>query len=101
MAENDKNPSERELRMDEAIAAYYQAREAGQALDRSAFLARYPDLAGELAAFLDDKAAFEKRAGGPPSPAADAPTLGPTPALPTAAPLGNVSYFGDYELLAE
>ena len=101
MAENVNNPSERELRLDEAIAAFYQAREAGQRLDRGAFLARYPDLAGELAAFLDDKAAFEKRAGGPPAPAAEAATLGASPTVPPAAPLGKVSYFGDYELLEE
>jgi len=62
MAENAHNPSERDLRLDEAIAAFYQASEAGQALDRSSFLARYPDLADELAAFLDDKSAFEKQA---------------------------------------
>jgi WD40 repeat protein/predicted Ser/Thr protein kinase len=101
MAEKVNDPSERELRLDEAIASFYQAREAGQALDRNAFLACYPDLADELAAFLDNKAAFEKRAGGSPSPASEAATLGPTPTQPAPAPLEKVGYFGDYELLAE
>jgi eukaryotic-like serine/threonine-protein kinase len=99
MAEHVNEPTERERRLDEAIATYYQARDAGQPLDRNALLARYPELAGELAAFLDDKAAFEKRAGGPPTPSSEAATLGPNPAV--AAPLGKVAYFGDYELLAE
>src|SRR5262245_56136365 len=101
MAENLNNPSDRERRLDEAIAAFYQAREAGQPLDHGALLARYPDLADELNAFLADKAAFEKRAGGLPSPASEAETLAPTSALSAAAPLGKVGYFGDYELVAE
>src|SRR5579862_748800 len=101
MAENAPNPSGRELRLDEAIAAYYRAREAGQALDQGAFLARYPDLADELAAFLDDKAAFEKKAADDLSPDSEAATLGPTPTPTPAAVLGKVGYFGDYELLEE
>ncbi len=101
MADHGNPSSEHELRLYEAIAAYYQAREAGESLDRAAFLARYPDLAGELAAFLDNKAAFEKRAGGTPLPASEAETLGPSPTLSATTPLGKVGYFGDYELLAE
>jgi WD40 repeat protein len=100
MAENETNPSERELRLDEAIAAYYEAREAGKPLDRNAILARYPEVAVELSAFMDDKAAFERRAGGLP-PVSEAATLGLAPILPPTTPLGKVSYFGDYELLAE
>ena len=63
---------DRDARLHEAIAAYYQAIEEGQSVDRTAFLARYPDLAGELAAFLDDKDAFERRAGGAAAPPLDA-----------------------------
>ncbi len=84
---------EREARLNEAIAAYYQAVEAGQTPVRDEFLARYPDLAGELASFLADKAQFERVAA--PLP----PTLGGPG--PTDAELGKVRYFGDYELLEE
>src|SRR4051812_810132 len=63
MAELSGNLSEQDQQLAEAIAAYYQALEAGQPLTRSDFLARHPDLAADLAAFLDDKEAFERRAG--------------------------------------
>ncbi len=101
MAEQSSNPSDRERRLDEAIASYYQAREAGTVPDHAAFLARYPDLAAELAAFLDDKAAFEQQAGGGQAAPSEAATLGPTDTLAVPLPLGKVSYFGDYELLEE
>jgi WD40 repeat protein/tetratricopeptide (TPR) repeat protein len=90
--------SDRESRLDAAIAEYYLALEAGTPPERGVFLARYPDLAGDLAVFLDDKAAFERRAGRVPPPSEQA-TIGidePRPAL-----LGVVRYFGDYELLEE
>jgi eukaryotic-like serine/threonine-protein kinase len=96
--------SEREERLDAAIAAYYQALESGQPVDRAAFLAGYPDLADELTSFLNDKAAFERRAGATVPAPAEAPTL--APAAPQGSPAGpsgpeTVRYFGDYELLAE
>src|SRR5262249_59252515 len=83
---------DRDARLHEAIAAYYQALEAGRSADRAAFLARYPDLAGELAAFLDDKAAFERRAGGAAAPQPDATqaheaaAFAPSPAHPPTPP---------------
>jgi WD40 repeat protein len=91
----------RESRLDEAIAAYYQAVESGQVPDRDAFLSQYPELSTELKAFLDDKAAFERRAGTPHSPDETA-TLPPRDSLAGAAGSERrIRYFGDYELLEE
>jgi WD40 repeat protein len=97
------SPSEplpdREARLNEAVAAYVEATEEGQPPDPEQFLARYPDLADELRAFLDDRARFARAAGdlAAPPPPADAATL---PAA-AGAPLATVRYFGDYELLQE
>jgi serine/threonine-protein kinase len=97
----------RDERVNEAIAAYLEAVEAGRPPDREAFLARYPDLQSELRAFLDDHARFAQAAQpiGPraaPTPGVDleAPTIAPGEPSP-AAPLGTLRYFGDYELLEE
>jgi WD40 repeat protein len=89
-------PPCREERVNEAIAAYLEAAEAGQAPDRADFLTRHPDLANDLRAFLDDRERFAQAAG----------QLGPEPAgLPTLAPAAahpaTVRSFGDYELLEE
>src|SRR5262245_27550716 len=45
----------REERLDEVIAEYLVDLEAGRAPDREQFLARYPDLAPDLAEFLNDR----------------------------------------------
>jgi eukaryotic-like serine/threonine-protein kinase len=50
----------REARLDEAVAQYLDAVEAGRAPNRDQFLARYPDLADDLAEFLDDRAQFQR-----------------------------------------
>jgi serine/threonine protein kinase len=78
--------------IDEVIAEYLRARDAGRPIDREALLARHPDLAGELRAFLDDDA----RAGRLAAPS-EAPTLGAA-APPAPQPARS---FGDYELLGE
>src|SRR3954464_11419945 len=44
-----------EQRLCEALASYFEAAQAGQVHDRDAWLARYPDLAQQLAAFLADE----------------------------------------------
>jgi WD40 repeat protein len=90
--------SERDRRVDEAVAAYYEALEAGRPLPPDEFLARYPDLAEELASFLDARAAFAGHAG----PANQVPTAadGQTPDA-SGAVLDTVRFFGDYELLQE
>src|SRR5262245_28767741 len=56
-------PSERDQRVNEAIAAYLEAAEAGRAPGREEFLARYPDLANELTAFFADRDRFARAAG--------------------------------------
>jgi hypothetical protein len=75
--------SEREQRLNEVIADYLRALDAGQAPDRAGLLARYPDLADELRSFFADHDAAARLAPAPPS-------TGTT-----------VRQFGDYELLEE
>src|SRR5262245_59899934 len=69
-------------RLQEVIAAYLQAVDAGAAPDRAALLARHPALADDLRAFFADHDSVRHLAGPPP--------VGTT-----------VRYFGDYELLGE
>src|SRR5437867_12290779 len=101
--------SQREELVNEAIAAYLEAVDAGRPLDRAEFLARYPDLAAELEAFLDDRERFARAAGElgalPPrvvsveaGRAAEVPTLAPGE-TPAPLPGTTIRYFGDYELL--
>src|SRR5579884_2573355 len=95
-------PPCRDERVNEAIAEYLEAAEAGRAPDREVFLDRHADLADDLRAFLDDQGHFARAAARLASsapPAADAPTLAPAPAA--APPRDTVRYFGDYELLDE
>jgi WD40 repeat protein/tRNA A-37 threonylcarbamoyl transferase component Bud32 len=97
---NDPSDTDREARLNEAVAAYYQAAEAGQPPDRKEFLARYPDLASELASFLANKEQLDHLAAPRPA-AAETATLPPTPPAKPDTALGTVRYFGDYELLKE
>jgi hypothetical protein len=75
----------REEQVNAVIAAYLEAAEAGRAPGRAEWLAAHPDLAGELAAFLDNRgrlaaaAAPVCEAAPPPDPDA---TLPPTAAVP-------------------
>ena len=46
------DPTDREARLDRLCAEYLEAVEAGQAPERAAWLARYPDLAGSLGDFF-------------------------------------------------
>src|SRR5262245_36275667 len=94
----DGSPS-RDARVDEAIAVYLEAAEAGTEPDRAAFLARYPDLAEELRAFFADRAQFRQLAAATGLPT-EAGTPPPTE-VPSPAPPQKVRYFGDYELLEE
>jgi serine/threonine protein kinase len=93
----------REQRLDEVIAAYLQAVEAGRKPDRAELLARHLDLAAELSDFFADQDRFSSlaaplramasrtRPGEPPRP-------GPAA---EAGPGSRVGYFGDYELVRE
>ena len=114
MPETSESRSDREKRVDDAIAEFFEARENDRPLDRHIFLARYPDLADDLSSFLADQASFpmaaevavpsfDETATLPPLSPALAPTLSPSDASDDmAAPLrGKISHFGDYELLEE
>jgi hypothetical protein len=46
---------ERERQLFGILAAYFEAAEAGEAPDRTQWLARYPDLAEDIVRFLDDQ----------------------------------------------
>jgi WD40 repeat protein/predicted Ser/Thr protein kinase len=77
---------DREARLDEVVTAYLKEARAGRAPEPEAWLARYPELAPELAEFFADRAAVERLAG---------PLRSVTPAGPPA------DVVGDYELLEE
>jgi WD40 repeat protein len=102
--------SEREQRVNEIIAAYLAAVEAGQEPRPADWLRRHPDLAPDLASFFNAKAQFEQYAGPFRSPVAPAPLSSvSTATLPVAADITQVDgafpeaqrRIGDYELLEE
>jgi WD40 repeat protein len=104
MTPSPESPSAREDRVNEAVASYLEAAEAGRAPEHEGFPARHPDLANELRAFLDDRDRFARAAehlGGPAAPPANAPTAAGPAGSATGAPLRTIRYFGDYELLEE
>ncbi len=55
MASDLDDLADLERRLCEALAAYFDAIKAGEVPEREAWLARYPELAGELAAFLEQQ----------------------------------------------
>jgi serine/threonine protein kinase len=99
--------SEREQRLNEVLAAYLEAVEAGQPPDQREVLLRHPDLAGELTAFFanQDRLAWLARPRGPEGNApSDKP--GERTALDARPPdvahcteLQPGSQLGDYEVL--
>ena len=119
MSGETNEPSVREQRVNEVIAAYLEAVDAGETPDPKEFTAAHDDIAAELESFFANRDEFERMAeplqpGGSeaPMPQPDDPTLPPTDE-PTEAPtLGPTEtagvaigtmlrYFGDYELLDE
>lgn len=66
-AERPVSPSShRDKRLDEAVARYLLAAEAGRAPDRARFIEQHPDLAGDLASFFDDEDHLKRLAGSMP-----------------------------------
>src|ERR1700737_2468603 len=107
MADEHPDTPSPDQRVDEVIAEYLAAVEAGQAPDPQEVLARHPEMAAELASFFANRQHFERLAGEPgppaPPPPGGEPTgaeLPPPPQDPTTDPWPvTVRYFGDYELL--
>jgi WD40 repeat protein/tRNA A-37 threonylcarbamoyl transferase component Bud32 len=98
MPPNPTPSTDRDERLQEVLAAYLDAVQAGQSPDRDDLLARHPDLAPDLAAFFAGHDRLKRLAE--PNPA-NCTTLPPDAASAGAPSLGSVRYFGDYELLDE
>jgi WD40 repeat protein/tRNA A-37 threonylcarbamoyl transferase component Bud32 len=94
--------SEGEQRLQDVLAGYLQAAEAGEAPDREKLLADHPDLAEELASFFANRDDFARLARPVAPPASETDTVGAA-AQPDGVPaLGDkLRYFGDYEILEE
>jgi tetratricopeptide (TPR) repeat protein len=100
---------DRDSRLDEVLASYLEAVEAGAPPDRRALLEQHPDLADELAAFFEDQDQFDslvaplRTPGSASASSARDPALSDTPPDRWSASPGSftVRYFGDYELLEE
>jgi hypothetical protein len=109
MTSNHPEPAASNQHLDEVVTAYLKALEAGAGPDRQTWLARYPELAAELAAFFAAQDQVEHLAAPlrPENAVQEAATLAPSASArrgspdPADPPLGKVRYFGDYELLEE
>src|SRR5262245_43624560 len=97
---NPPDQADRDRRLDEVALAYVKEIERGNVPSVTEWLARYPDLADELAAFFAAQSQVAQLAA--PlclaAPVPDTATQGPASAPQR---LGTVRYFGDYELLEE
>ncbi len=60
MNADPSDPTERDARLDELIAEYLGEVEGGRNPNREQYLSRYPDLAVDLGAFLDDRDQFQR-----------------------------------------
>jgi WD40 repeat protein len=108
MAHDSGDRSEREQRLEQILADYLRAAEAGAPPDRAELMARHPDLADELREFFANhdpmrRLAEPLRAAVRAEPAVagmQQRTLAEgEPRVPS--PGTRLRYFGDYELLAE
>src|SRR5580704_7937237 len=100
MAVNRTSRTDRDSRLDEAIAEYLEAVDAGQRPAAADWLARFPDLAPDLERFFGEQDQVHKLLGalGTTPRAVDETLLVPQP---TASATGALPSFGDYELLEE
>ena len=96
MTANSSEEPSREARLEQIIADYLRALDAGTAPDREGLFQRHADLAEGLRDFFVDHD-MAVRLAMPPAAQTEAVTLAPaSPAVGT-----HVRYFGDYELLEE
>jgi WD40 repeat protein/serine/threonine protein kinase len=99
----DRRSSSHDDRLNDVLASYLEAIEAGRAPDRTALLAQHPELAGDLASFFADRDRVARMAAPLRPPASEdratAPRLDPPDLTDTSS--SAVRYFGDYELLKE
>ncbi|HVS36891.1 MAG TPA: serine/threonine-protein kinase, partial [Gemmataceae bacterium] len=98
MSAPDQPSGSRPDPLDAVIAEYLQQVEAGAVPDRPALLARHPELAERLRAFLADYDRLDRQAGELRLSGDPDRTTGGTE---QPADLPRVRYFGDYELLEE
>src|SRR6478752_5926055 len=92
MADEVQTDGASESSLDEVLAEYIAAEEAGRAVDRQALLNRYPGHADELREFFANRDQMQRLAE---------PLRGGAEVSRGHQPLGKVKYFGDYELLEE
>jgi len=105
MTSSSSESSLRDQRVNEIIAAYLEAVDAGRSPDRQEILARHPDMAAELSAFFADQDKFKRLAQPlgpalPGRPAGEQATVDPDQTQISGSG-ARVRYFGDYELLEE
>jgi serine/threonine protein kinase len=87
--------SEHELRFQQVAAEYLEALEAGRPEDLSALLARHPDLADEIAAFVAEQDEMARLA----APLREA--VAPAGAVLPLAPPGEHGRLGDFRIVRE
>ncbi|MFO0871938.1 MAG: serine/threonine-protein kinase [Pirellulales bacterium] len=97
LAAND--PADRDARVEQVLADYLHAADAGAPIDQRRLIELHPDLADELRSFFANRAAMERLVE-PLRPTVDTPTLA-VDATTSARPGAKVRYFGDYEVLEE
>lgn len=91
----------RDEKLDNAIADYMRALALGHAPTREDWLGAHPDLAADLTEFLADRDRLERWAGPLRAAAGKATVAGPDDAAEPVGPGARLRYFGDYELIDE
>jgi WD40 repeat protein/tRNA A-37 threonylcarbamoyl transferase component Bud32 len=91
--------SDRDARLEQVLADYLRAVEAGRPLDHQELLLQHPDLADDLRSYFANREAMERLIE-PLKGSAFDPTLGFSASGDTGD-AARVRYFGDYELIEE